>query len=78
MALNDIWDYLRYDMEKYQNDILKLIDDKDREKSDTKHLCRMRSSILHRKYLLIKEVLDRKITGINLMNLKLFKNKQEF
>ena len=80
MALNDMWGYLCDEMEDYQNDILMLIDESDNEKLDTKRyqVIIRRDSILHKKYLLIKEVLDRKITGINSLNLYGIKVKQEF
>ncbi|MCP4369417.1 MAG: hypothetical protein GY797_15090 [Deltaproteobacteria bacterium] len=81
MALNDMWSYLCDKMEKYQNKILQFVDEEDKKKPDTKNLSRTRSSILHGKYLLIQEVLDRNITGINFMDLSWFKikkDKQEF
>ncbi|MDR4497897.1 MAG: hypothetical protein MRK02_08270 [Candidatus Scalindua sp.] len=72
IALNKVWEHLFHIMEKYQDDMQKyqedlqtLINEEDKIKLKQKRKD-SRKSILDLKYLLIKEVLDRKITGMKL------------
>ena len=67
VLLNDMWDSLCYDMKEYYDIMVKLIEEKEKdtlEKKSCLEMSRLRDSILIRKYHLIKEVLDQKITGI--------------
>ncbi|WP_133111686.1 hypothetical protein [Candidatus Scalindua japonica] len=87
MALNDMWAYLCKEMEDYQTDIIKIVNGRGNQKIDEKRckdIIKIRDSILHKKYLLIKEVLERKITGIkwrwsllNILKFSYFKYKPD-